>query len=352
MSNKSNGRPESSASRGERPSGGGPPLRGIVTPLVTPLLDRDTLDVGGLERLIEYVLDGGVHGLFLLGTTGEAAALSVSLHRELIHHALRVVGDRVPVLVGVSNNSVVESLRLTKEASDLGVSAIVLTTPSYLPLEQREIVQYIRLFSRESPLPIMLYNMPRLTSHWFSVETIRAAMQLNNVVGLKDSSGDMSYFVEVRDLLEMRPDWSLLAGPESLLADAVSLGAHGCVGGGSNLWPQLLVEIYHAALQNDEQRIEILQQLLHEMGKVYQFGSYATGVVRGIKGALEVMGICSGRMAAPFESCSASQRSVIEGQLLKLGLLVGQGLSARQPAAPAHSSSSGTVECQPHFPLQ
>lgn len=334
MSNNINGRSDLSVSYGERSSGGLRPLRGIVTPLVTPLQDRNTLDVDGLERLIEYVLDGGVHGLFLLGTTGEAAALSDSLHRELIQQASRIVAGRAPVLVGVSNNSIVESLRLTEEASDLGVSAVVLTTPSYLPLEQREIIHYIELFSRESPLPIMLYNMPRLTSHWFSIETIGAAMQLSNVVGLKDSSGDMNYFAEVCSLLAIRPDWSLFVGPETLLSGAVGMGAHGCVGGGSNLWPQLLVDIYYAALHNDDQRVENLQQSLRELGMIYQFGAYATGVVRGIKTALEAMGICSGRMAAPFEACTASQRSAIKAQLLKLGLLVGRDSPAGELAAP------------------
>jgi 4-hydroxy-tetrahydrodipicolinate synthase len=303
-----------------------------VTPLITPLSDRDTLDVAGLERLVEHVLTGGVHGLFLLGTTGEAAALSAPLHRDLVRHAMRFAAGRVPILVGVSDNSVVESLRLTQEVADLGATAIVLTTPSYLPVEQAEISRYIRLFDRESPLPIMLYNMPRLTSHWFAVETIREAMQLENVIGLKDSSGDMSYFAEVRNLLVERPDWSLFTGPETLLADAVKLGAHGCVGGGSNVWPQLLVDIYNAAVRHNDQRVAFLQQLLLEMGEIYQVGTYATGVIRGIKCALELLGICSGRMADPFAPCDASQREVVEDELRKLRLLGGKSAGFNQLA--------------------
>ena len=344
MSNFSNGSPNASVSRQEHPRSEMRQLRGVVTPLITPLVDRDALDVAGLERLVEHVLAGGVHGLFLLGTTGEAAALSAALHREFIRHAMRFAAGRVPILVGVSDNSVVESLDLTREVADLGATAIVLTTPSYLPVEQVEIVRYIRLFSHESPLPIILYNMPRLTSHWFSVETIRQSLQFDNVIGLKDSSGDMSYFTEVRSLLAERPDWSLFTGPETLLADAVKLGAHGCVGGGSNVWPQLLVDIYHAALENDQDRLDVLQELLLEMGKIYQFGTYATGVIRGIKCALEILGICSGRMADPFEPCDASQRAVIERQLLKLGLLVGKGRVANPLAERSDASSLTPVD--------
>jgi 4-hydroxy-tetrahydrodipicolinate synthase len=320
-------------------------LQGIITPLITPLQDRDTLDHAGLERLIEHVLNGGVHGVFALGTTGEAAALSAAVHRELIRRLMVSVAGRVPVLVGVSHNSIVESLRLSQEAADMGATAIVLTTPSYLPLDQVELVRYIRLFDRESCLPILLYNIPRLTSHWFDIATIREAMQLENVIGLKDSSGDMIYFGKILDLLVDRPDWSLFTGPETLLADAVMLGAHGCVGGSSNLWRQLLVDLYHAALQNDQSRIAMLQQVLQELAEIYQFGAYATGVIRGLKCSLEILGICSGRMADPFNPCDASQRNVIEQRLRKLGLIASkERRTSPRPTRSAISESTFGIE--------
>jgi len=144
-----------------------------------------------------------------------------------------------------------------------------------------------------------------------------------NVIGLKDSSGDMTYFTEVCGLLPERPDWTLMTGPETLLADVVKLGAHGCVGGGSNLYPQLLVDIYHASLHGDQDQLDVLQLRLQDIGTIYQFGTYSTGVIRGLKCALDILGICSGRMAEPFDSCDAGQRTMIERRLLKAGLLVG-----------------------------
>lgn len=300
------------------------PFRGVITPLVTPLADRDSLDEAGLERLLAHVIGGGVHGLFLLGTSGEAAALSGSLKRTLLRRAMGIVAGRVPILVGISENSLVESLRLAREACDLGANAVVISSPAYLPMDQAELFHYVRTIERESPLPVVLYNMPRLTSHWFQAETIRQSMQLSNVIGLKDSSGDMTYFSEIRNLLVERPDWFLMIGPETLLADAVKLGAHGCIGGGSNLWPQLLVDVYRAALDSDEDRLDVLQRTLQEMGAIYQFGTYSTGVIRGLKCGPEMLGICNGRMAEPFGECTPAQRKVIEQQLLKSGLLVGK----------------------------
>src|SRR5882757_6956719 len=152
-------------------------FHGIVLPLVTPLLDRDVLDRAGLERLIEHVLAGGVHGLFLLGTTGEASALSSNLRREFVKAAVQQVNRRVPVLVGVSDTSVVESLQLARDVAEMGADAIVATTPYYLPLEDSELIEYVRMLDKESPLPVVLYNMPRPTKQPFPLETLRAAMQ-------------------------------------------------------------------------------------------------------------------------------------------------------------------------------
>src|SRR4249919_712102 len=114
-------------------------FHGIVLPLVTPLSDRDVLDRAGLERLIDYVLTAGVHGLFLLGTTGEASALSANLRREFVRRAVDQANRRVPILVGVSDTSVVESLQLARDVAEMGADAIVATTPYYLQLEEAEL---------------------------------------------------------------------------------------------------------------------------------------------------------------------------------------------------------------------
>lgn len=316
---------------------------GIVLPLVTPLLDRDVLDRAGLERLLDYVLGGGVHGLFVLGTTGESSALSSNLRRELVKAVVQQVNRRVPILVGVSDTSVVESLNLAKDVAELGADAIVVTTPYYLSLEETELVDYVRLFDKESLLPVVLYNMPRLTKQWFSLETLREAMQFENVVGVKDSSADMDYFKKLCDLAAERPDWSLLIGSESLMADAIKIGGDGGVTGGANVAPALLVDIYQSATQGDHERVNQLQQSLRELGSTYQFGEYAAGTIRGLKCGLELMGICSGRMADPHRTCDESQREFIDQQLAKLGLLGEERREQAVVLADVPGSSSASV---------
>jgi dihydrodipicolinate synthase/N-acetylneuraminate lyase len=319
-------------------------FHGIVLPLVTPLLDRDVLDRAGLEQLIEYVLAGGVHGLFLLGTTGEASALSSNLRREFVKAAIQQVNRRVPILVGVSDTSVVESLQLAREVAELGANAIVATTPYYIPLEEPELVEYVHVLDKESPLPVVLYNMPRLTKQPFSLETLRAAMQFEKVVGVKDSSGDMDYFKKLCDLAAERPDWSLLIGSESKLADAVKMGADGGVTGGANVAPKLLVDVYESATNGDDEQVKIFQDSLRELGGIYQFGAYAAGTIRGIKCALELMGTCSGRMADPHRMCDVSQRRFVEQQLIKLGLLGGATRDKAVSDLAPRADEAGTVQ--------
>jgi 4-hydroxy-tetrahydrodipicolinate synthase len=318
----------------------GRPLRGIIVPLVTPLLGRDEIDVPGLERVVDHTLYGGVHGYFLLGTTGEATALCGRLRREAVTRVCRRVAGRVPILVNVSDTSVVESLRLADDAMRAGADAIVVTTPYYLPLEAKELTGYVRAISRDSALPVFLYNMPELTKMWFTTDVLSQLLDLENVVGLKDSSGDSDYFQATLKLMSHRPDWSLLLGSESMMADAVRQGAHGSVAGGANVWPQLLVSLYEAALVDDD-RVPALQQQLLEMSEIYRYGKFASGTIRGIKCALSLMSICSERMADPYLPATDPQREAIASVLRSLGLLAdasanGSHTSRRDGAAQAN----------------
>src|SRR5512139_1726038 len=217
------------------------PLRGIIPPMVTPLLDYDTLDAAGLERLIEHILAGGVHGLFILGTTGEAASLSHRLRHELVERVCSQVRGRVPVLVGITDTSFVESVELARKSAQAGARALVLAPPYYFPTGQPELLEYLEHLLPELPLPLFLYNMPNRPKPAFAPETVRTAADLPGVAGLKDSSANMIYFRELQFLLEDRPDFTLLMGPEQLLAESVLLGAHGGVCGGANLLPRLYV---------------------------------------------------------------------------------------------------------------
>ncbi len=295
------------------------PLCGIVTPMITPLSDRDTLDTDGMERLIEHILAGGVSGLFILGTTGEAPSLSYRLRRELIAHVCRQVADRVPVLVGVTDTSFVESVNLAEYAADVGASAVVLAAPYYFPAGQSELLEYVRHIAAELPLPVLIYNMPSHTKLTFEPDTIRRVMDIDNIVGLKDSSGDMIYFRHIERLVKDRPDWTLLIGSEELLAEAVLLGGDGGICGGANLCPQLYVDLYRSAKSRDLDRVDELHaKVMHIAETIYTVGNYDSSSIKGLKCALSHLGICDDFMAEPFSSFHGAERELIRRRLAEL----------------------------------
>ena len=295
------------------------PLCGIVPPVVTPLLDRDTLDVAGLERVLEHILTGGVSGLFLLGTTGEAQGLSYRLRREVIERACRQVAGRVPVLVGITDTAFVESVGLARLAADSGADAVVIAPPYYLPLGQPELQEYLDHLIADLPLPLFLYNFPALTKITIEPETVRRAMDHPRVVGIKDSSGSMMYFKHLTGLAKSRTDWTVLIGPEELLADAVFAGGHGGVNGGANVFPRLYTELHRAAAAGDLARTRDLQdRVLRISAALYTVGRHPSAIVKGLKCALSCLGLCGDAMAEPFHHFCATERQRVEQVLPEL----------------------------------
>ncbi|MAI32149.1 MAG: dihydrodipicolinate synthase family protein [Planctomycetaceae bacterium TMED240] len=295
-----------------------PLYRGIVPPLVTPLVDRDKLDYVGTQRLLEHVIKGGVHGVFILGTTGEAPSLSYRLRREFIKLVSETVDHRVPVFVGVTDTSLVESLRLAESAKDSGADAVVLSTPYYFPAGQTELIQYIADIVQEVPLPMMLYNMPSLTKVWFEIDTLRSLAQHREIIGVKDSSGDMKYFQQMLSLKEVRPDWSMFIGPEHLTAEAIAMGGDGGVNGGANIYPQLFVDLYNAAMTQKSQQVEVLSQRVNRLQQIYSVGKYASRFIKATKCALSINGICSDHMAEPFNHFMPPQRAEVSDILSRM----------------------------------
>jgi dihydrodipicolinate synthase/N-acetylneuraminate lyase len=288
-------------------------LTGIVPPLVTPLLGRDRLDVEGFERLIEKVIGGGVSGLFVLGTTGEGPSLSYRLRREVVSEACRVAKGRVPVLVGITDTAFVESVELSKHCAEVGADAVVAAPPYYLPEGQPELIEYIRHLVPELPLPFFLYNMPSLTKVSFEVETVRVLMDDPKIHGIKDSSGNMTYFHRLCALAREREDWSLLMGPEELLLDAVLAGGHGGVNGGANVFPELYVALHRAAAGGDMNRARELHAMVMEVStKLYQVGRHSSAIIKGIKCALSLEGVCDDFMAEPFHRFRDEERGCVE----------------------------------------
>ena len=284
--------------------------------MITPLRARDELDVAGLERLIEHILAGGVSGLFILGTTGEGPSLSYQLRRELIQRACKQVNRRVPVLVGITDTSFVESVNVARSAAESGAAAVVVAPPYYLPEAQPELQEYLEHLIPELPLPVYLYNMPALTKVHFELETVRRAMDEPRIIGLKDSSGDLNYFKSAAEMIRQRSDWSLLIGPEEKLFDSLQLGGNGGVSGGANLFPRLYVKLVDAHRAGNLARAQELQKQIQRVSdSFYRIGKYSSSIIKGIKCAASCLGLCDDFMAEPFHRFRAAEAELVKSRL-------------------------------------
>lgn len=286
------------------------PLRGIVPPLVTPLLGRDELDFAGLERLVERVIAAGCSGIFVLGSTGEAQALSYRLRQQMLRETVRLVNRRVPVLVGITDCALVEQIEFGRAAVDAGADALVTAQPYYFRLTQDDLLRHTQMLAVEIGAPLFLYNMPGLTKLNYAPETVARAAEIPGVIGFKDSSGDLIYFQRVLRLLKGRDDFGVLIGPEELLGQALLMGAHGGIAGGSNLRPELYVALYRAATEGNIAEMQCLGRKVMEISEnVYRIGDPATSYIRGLKCALGLSGICSEAPALPLAPLSEAERA-------------------------------------------
>lgn len=296
-------------------------LRGIVPPLVTPLLDNDTLDIDGLERLIEHVVAGGVHGVFILGTTGEAQSISFELRYEMIKETARILKNRLPFLVGISDTSLTDSVSLSNLALENGADAVVSAPPYYFATGQPELAEYYEQLIPKLELPLFLYNMPTHTKVSFAPSTIRRIAENPKVIGFKDSSANGGYFQSVMYEMRDRSDFSLFVGPEEMMAESVLMGAHGGVNGGANMFPELYVALYNAAVAKDVDKVrELHAKVMQISSTIYTVGSYGSSYLKGVKAALSILGICSDVLAAPFNKFDEERKNKIRGAIEALKL--------------------------------
>jgi len=287
-------------------------LKGIVPPVITPLLNNEELDVDGLNNLIEHLIGGGVHGLFLLGTNGEAPHLSYKVRKELITKATEIIDNRVPVVVGITDTSFSGSIEIAEHSKEAGVDAVVVAPPYYFPISQKEMMVYLENLAKELPLPFMLYNMPSCTKMHTSMETVKKAKELG-AIGVKDSSGDMFFLYSLINEFKDSPEFSIMAGTELYLPDTIIHGGHGAVPGGANVFPKLFVDLYNAAVNKDLEEIERLREIVFVLyNTIYSVGDSPMRITKGTKCSLDVLGICNGYMAHPLREFEGEERALIE----------------------------------------
>ena len=296
------------------------PLSGIIPPLVTPLVNNETLDVESLERLIEHLIQGGVHGLFVLGTTGEEQSLSYEVRKQMIRESCRINRGRLPLLACITDTSIVESIKLAQVAADCGADGVVSAPPYYFATGQPELAQFYEELVPQLPLPVFLYNMPSHVKVSFAPDTVARIAQNEQVVGFKDSSANAVYFQSVMYKMQYRKDFAMLVGPEEITGECVLLGAQGGINGGANMFPELYVAMYDAASARDINLVLDLQQLIMQISTtIYTVGKHGSSYLKGLKCALSLLGIINDDfVASPFYKFDPPERDRIRQALAAL----------------------------------
>lgn len=294
------------------------PLRGIIPPMVTPLLKSGEIDLPGLKNLIEHILAGGVHGLFILGTTGEGTSLSHRQRKQLVSEVATILKKQVPLLVCVSDTSINELLELANHSKQAGADVLVVAPPFYLPISQNEMQAYLEELAPKLPLPFLIYNMPSCTKMNLSLKTVHKAKSLG-AIGIKDSSGDWTYMKSLLDEFENHSEFSIMTGSESHLHKTICSGGHGAVAGGANFFPALFVALYDACLSKNSKEIERLNKKIEQIEKtIYSVGDTLSKYIKGTKSTLSVMGICEDNVAQPIQRLGQEDRLKIKAQLAEI----------------------------------
>jgi 4-hydroxy-tetrahydrodipicolinate synthase len=294
-------------------------FQGIFPPMITPLNPDFSLDIAHTEKLIEYLIAGGVHGLFILGTTGEFAGLSSDVKSDLIRLTCRQVKGRVPVLVGVTDCSFVESLDLAAIAQESGAKALVVAPPFYMNIGQEELIQYYQKMADSVELPLFLYDMPSHTKINIMVETAVKLSAHPNIIGIKDSSGNAENFRALCEAFKNQPEFKIFVGPEEILAETLEMGGHGGVTGGANLFPKLYVSLYEAFQKKEHDTIKKLQKTILFLSKnLYQNGTYQSSYLKGLKASMAFEGLCQGNFAPPLFPYSEAEKAELYSKFIKV----------------------------------
>jgi len=275
-------------------------LRGTGVALVTPFNEDLSIDYNGLERLVEYTIVNGINYLVVMGTTAESATLSSSEKEQVLEHILKVSNGRVPIVLGIGGNNTMAIVEQLKSTNLDGVSAILSVSPAYNKPTQEGIYQHFSAISKASSLPIVLYNVPGRTSSNMLPSTVaRLANDFENVVAIKEATGDM---VQVLELLRDVPDdFIVLSGDDTLALSLVTAGGDGVISVLGQGLPEVFGGVISNGLDGDLKNAYQTQfKLLHLIDLIFKEGNPA-----GIKVLLEHLGICKSYVRLPLVQASS-----------------------------------------------
>ena len=300
-------------------------IKGVIVPMVTPLNPDETVDIGSLRRLVNHLIDNGVHGLWASGTTGEFANLPDSERIRAMEATVDEVAGRVPVICNISSTSTKMSVSLANEVRELGMDGIALTPPYYYPDSQDELADHYRYAQDQIGLPLWVYNIPQTVKTAVDPGTIAMLAAEGTVVGVKDSSGAGELLAQLNVLCD-QGEISLLRflGTVFRVTSAGSVGVHGVIPGIANLVPAVCARGWEAGEAGDMDTVRECNAMLltaQKVAGVVRGGSANAASFGGMKTALKQMGVIDHDLTSrPFRPLTDEEKAQIPPILEELGL--------------------------------
>jgi len=290
-------------------------VKGIIVAMVTPLKEDESLDEEGLRALINYLIEGGVHGIFCCGSQGEIYSLTDGERRKVIDITVDEVNGRVPVYAGTGEITTEKVIRLTKYAKDAGADAASIVTPYFIKPSSHELYMHYKRIAEAVDIPIILYNNPDRTGVNLDAQTVSRLAEIDNIIGIKDSSGDLTLTAEY---IRLTPeDFAVIAGRDSLILATLLYGGKAAIAATANVAPKLVVEIYESYIKGDLKRAREAQFKLLPLRTAFSLGTFPVVV----KEAMKMIGKPAGPAKSPVGSMSEENRKKLASVLQDLGLI-------------------------------
>ncbi|MBU5595069.1 4-hydroxy-tetrahydrodipicolinate synthase [Amphibacillus sp. MSJ-3] len=281
----------------------------LLTAMVTPFDENNQIDYEKVTDLMHYLIDNGSDGLVIAGTTGESPTLTYEEKISLFKHAVKVADGKYPIIAGTGSNNTVDSIQLTKAAEEIGVDALLLVTPYYNKPNQAGLYQHFTAIAEATKLPIMLYNIPGRTMVHLNVETIIELSKIDNIVSVKESSGNLDNIAKIIE--ETDDDFTVYSGDDSLTLPMKSIGGAGVVSVASHIIGN---EFKNMLIKFDSGDVKGAARLHRKLLPIMQ-GLFMAPSPAPVKAALRMKGIDVGHVRLPLVNVSEAEEQLIRDLL-------------------------------------
>jgi 4-hydroxy-tetrahydrodipicolinate synthase len=292
-----------------------PPFQGSITALITPFKDGK-IDAKAFQRLVEWQIDQGTHGLVPVGTTGESPTLTHDEHKRVVELCIEAAAGRVPVIAGAGSNCTAEAVELTRHAKQAGADGVLVVTPYYNKPTQEGLYLHFKAVNDCADIPVLIYNIPGRSLVDMSVETMARLFKLANIVGVKDATANMARASQQRAALGA--DFVQLSGEDATALGFMAHGGQGCISVTANVAPSLCSEFQLACLGGNFKRALELQDRLMPLHDAL----FVESNPGPVKYAAEKLGLCSSETRLPLAPLTQASKAKVDAALAQVGLFL------------------------------